>query len=501
MHMIVNKRPSVIERVHALLSDRTLLALLALAMAVRLAAIVAFPSLHHPDENFQLFEQAHRIAFGYGVVPWEFREGIRSPVLPYVLAALSWLGERLAGGPEGYLLVARSALAALSLIAVAAVYRMGQRTSRTHALMAGLVAATWFELVYFAGRPLTEAVATTFLVVALSTASVPPERLSFRRLAAIGFCLGLALMLRIHLAPGLLVVAVWVGALDLRGRWFPMALGGLVPLLVFGGADWLYWGAPFSSYLASVRVNLIDGKASIYGVEPPAYFFEYLAEIWAGALPAMAALILLRTRTSALWIVTALVIIATHAAIPHKEYRFVFPAYACLALVAAMGSADLIERLRRLSGSNHAGRALVALGAALWVGTSVTLAFAPGFKDEWFEARDLIEASFKLAHQPDLCGLLFYNDDWPSTGGYTHLHRNVPIYALEDDQDTARQSTDAFNAIILSRESLDDFTPQYTLQECSGTGDDDDVCIMKREGACTRAPDLEVNAMLLRTGE
>jgi len=352
MHMIVNKRPFILERVRALLADRTLLVLLALAMLVRFAAIIAFPSLHHPDENFQLFEQAHRIAFGYGVVPWEFRDGIRSPVLPYMLAALFWLGERVVGGPEGYLLVARSALAATSLLGVAAVYRMGRRTSQTHALMAGLVAATWFELVYFAGRPLTEAVATTCLVVALSLASAPQERLVFRRLVAIGFCLGLALMLRFHLAPGLLVVTVWLGRLDLRGRWCPMAIGGLAPLLVFGAADWLFWGSPFSSYVAALRIDLIDGKASSFGIEPPAYFFEQLADIWAGVLPAMAALILLRARTSALWIVVALVVVASHMAIPHKEYRFVFPAFACLVLVAAMGSADLIERLRRSQALN-----------------------------------------------------------------------------------------------------------------------------------------------------
>jgi phosphatidylinositol glycan class B len=500
MHTIVNKRPSILERARALLADRTLLDLLALAMLVRVAAIVAFPSLHHPDENFQLFEQAHRIAFGYGIVPWDFRDGIRSPVLPYALAAVFWLSERVVGGPEGYLLVARSTLAALSLVGVAAVYRMGERTSRTHALMAALVAATWFELVYFAGRPLTEAVATTFLVVALALASVPPERLGFRRLAAIGFCLGLALMLRFHLAPGLLVAAVWLGRLDLRGRWLPMALGGLLPLTVFGVADWLFWGAPFSSYVAALRIDLIDGKASIYGVEPPAFFFEQLADIWAGALPAMAALILLRARASGLWIVVALVIIASHMAIPHKEYRFVFPAFACLALVAAMGSADLIERLRRLSGADRAGPALVAAGAALWVGTSAALAFAPGFKDEWFEAGDLIAASFKLAHQGDPCGVLFYNHDWASTGGYAHLHRDVPIFALEADQDTARQSTDAFNVIILTHAFLDDFAPRYTLQDCSG-GEVDDVCIMKRDGGCTRVPDLEVNAMLRRIGE
>jgi hypothetical protein len=498
--MIVNKRPPVLERLAAVLADRTLLAVLALALVLRLAAIVWFPGLHHPDENFQLLEQAHRIAFGYGVVPWEFRDGIRSPVLPFMLAVLFRLAEPMVGGPQGYLLVARAALAALSLLGVAAVYRMGQQTSRTHALMAGLVAATWFELVYFAGRPLTEAVATTFLMVALALSSVPAELLQFRRLAAIGFCLGLALMLRFHLGPGLLVIAVWLGGSDLRGRWFPLAVGGLAPLLAFGIADWLYWGAPFSSYLAALHIDLIDGKASIYGVESPGYFFEQLADTWAGALPAMTALILLRARASVLWIAVALVIIASHMAIPHKEYRFVFPAFACLALVAAMGSADLIERMRLLPGSQQAGRALVAAGAALWVGTSAALAFAPGFKDEWFEAGDVVAASFRLAQEPDLCGVLFYNHDWAATGGYAHLHRDVPIYALADDQDSAQESTPAFNAIILTRASLADFMAQYQLQDCSGE-EDDDVCIMKREGACTPAPDLEVNAMLRRLGQ
>src|ERR1700681_2284483 len=47
MHMIASKRPSVLERVRGVLADRDLLILLGLALAVRLAAIVVFPSLHH----------------------------------------------------------------------------------------------------------------------------------------------------------------------------------------------------------------------------------------------------------------------------------------------------------------------------------------------------------------------------------------------------------------------------------------------------------------------
>jgi hypothetical protein len=74
------------------------------------------------------------------------------------------------------------------------------------------------------------------------------------------------------------------------------------------------------------------------------------------------------------------------------------------------------------------------------------------------------------------------------------------MYALADDQETAQRSTEAFNAIVLTHEFIDDFAPQYTVQECDGE-EGDDVCIMKREGGCTSAPDLEVNAMLRRTGE
>jgi hypothetical protein len=133
-------------------------------------------------------------------------------------------------------------LAAVSLVAVAAVYRMGRRTSLTHALMGGLVTATWFEFVYFAGKPLTEAVATTVFLLALSLASVSAADFTFRRLLAIGLSLGLCLMLRVHLLIGLFVIALWVGRLELRVRWWPMALGAVVPIMVFGVADWIAWG-------------------------------------------------------------------------------------------------------------------------------------------------------------------------------------------------------------------------------------------------------------------
>jgi hypothetical protein len=367
--------------------DWTLIGLLLGALLVRLAAIVKFPSLHFPDENFQLFEQGHRYFFGRGLVPWEFTVGSRSPVVPFLLGLVFAAAEPLTGGPEGYLFVARLLLALSSLAGVAAVYRMGQRVSPTHAVLGGLVTATWFEFVYFAGRPLTEVLATTVLLVGLSLASVSERELIGRRLTYIGFCFGLCVMLRLQLLPGILIAWIWVGRSQVE-RWALMAVGALMPVAVFGIADAVVWGEPFHSYFETVRLNLFQGVASDFGTAPFDWYLRLLAAHWSYATPLLLLLILLRTRSSALWILVALGILLTHSAIPHKEYRFIFPVAACLIVVAAMASADLSESLRaRRRRWAPAARLITFLIACTWVGVSAVLAFAPPFRAEWFVAR------------------------------------------------------------------------------------------------------------------
>src|ERR1035438_3090232 len=53
-------------------SKWTLAAVCALAVALRMAEAIAFPGYEYPDEIFQVLEQAHRLAFGNGIIPWEF---------------------------------------------------------------------------------------------------------------------------------------------------------------------------------------------------------------------------------------------------------------------------------------------------------------------------------------------------------------------------------------------------------------------------------------------
>ncbi len=61
---------------------------------------VLWPGIHYPDEVMQSLEQAHRLVFGSGLVPWEFRDGARSWLLPGMLAVPMWLGDAVAPDRE-----------------------------------------------------------------------------------------------------------------------------------------------------------------------------------------------------------------------------------------------------------------------------------------------------------------------------------------------------------------------------------------------------------------
>lgn len=468
-------------------SNRSLALLLALAAALRLATILAFPSLHHFDENFQLYEQAHRLAFGYGLVPWEFRDGTRSIVPPLLLSFVFRAAEPVFGGPQGYILAARIVLAMLSLAAVAAVYRMAERNGPVHGLLAGLVTASWFQIVYFAGRPLTEAVATTVLLVALPLATAPPTLYTRRRLLMIGCCLGLCLMLRLQLAPGLVVAALWIGRTHWRERWLPMLLGGLAPIVVFGLADWVTWGTPFISYVRAVFINVVLGKASEFGVSPTTWYVSDLFSKGPVAFAVLLTLIAVRARASMMWVAVAVAIIAVHSAIPHKEFRFIIPATACLTVVAALGAADLVERMRgALSPRRH--QVLVCGVAACWLAASFGLGFFGSFRDHWYTSRDVIAAETEIARAPNLCGVRFLQDWW-TTGGYAFLHRDVPVFAGADEG----APTAAYNMIVVPSALVSRFTPRFRMRTCVA----DSLCIMERDGPCTPAPEWDLRQKVL----
>jgi hypothetical protein len=114
------------------------------------AAIPRFFALHddsvfYPDEIFQTLEQAHRFAFGYGFIPWEFREAARSWLLPLVLGLTLKLAAAL-GMVRGPTLAhfARGLMVLLAFVGQWATIRLAYlRGGRAAAILAGAIYAAF----------------------------------------------------------------------------------------------------------------------------------------------------------------------------------------------------------------------------------------------------------------------------------------------------------------------------------------------------------------------
>ena len=145
---------------------RLLPLVLALAFAVRAAVALAGDFVLHPDEIMQYPEPAHRLAFGNGVVYWEYFYGARSWLVPGVVAAvLKLLATVGLGQPWWYVDAVKLLWCAVSLAIPAAMYWFARRHfSEAAARVALLAGGFWYELVGFAHKPMTEFVATAPLL-------------------------------------------------------------------------------------------------------------------------------------------------------------------------------------------------------------------------------------------------------------------------------------------------------------------------------------------------
>src|SRR3974390_2604093 len=123
--------------------------ILLLAFLLRLYVAVSFPNINHPDEVFQYIEQAHRLVFKYGFIPWEYRDAIRSWLVPGFLAGLLKIFAILGvSQPSIYLFLVAATLSALSLSVVFIGFLWGLRTQGTVAgIITATVCAVWYELI------------------------------------------------------------------------------------------------------------------------------------------------------------------------------------------------------------------------------------------------------------------------------------------------------------------------------------------------------------------
>ena len=462
--------------------------LLALAILLRLQPILVEPSAVWPDEIFQTSEPAHRLVFGSGLVAWEFQLGVRSWLLPGIIAGLMELSRIIGDGPDYYLPVIAVGFAGLAAAPVVCCFLWCRPLlGVAGALLAGLAVAVAAEPVYFGARTLSETVAGHLLVVGIWALEPGYPVVSRRRLFYGGALLGLVFATRVQLAPAIVVAMLWTNWRADRGR-LAATLAGLAAILAAAAVlDTLTLGYPFASVWRYVLYNVFYGVSSTFGVEPWPYYLLGELGVWGGAAATMLLLIGIGAWRLPLLLVVAIVILAVHSGIGHKEYRFIYPAIVPLTVLAGVGLAQMASWGREwLIGRRMPVAAAAATSAALavaWWG----LASLQVWNGATIEAHrqwmhdSLVAASF-VAHGPAPCGIGLYGlgDDWKAYGGYTYFHWPAPMYWPQDEAALAA-SAGAFDTLLYTK------TPPaalgFAIAHCIGA-----VCIAQRAGGCRALP-------------
>lgn len=469
----------------------TLAALLLLAAGLRLLPVLVSPSLNWADEIFQSTEQAHRLVYGTGLIPWEFQLGVRSWIFPGVVAALMEAARLLGDGPDYYLPVIATTFAALATAPVLCCYLWCRRSfGIAGAIVGGLAVAVAPELVYFGARTLIGVVAAHLLVIALYILD-PGYRIASRRRAFLGgFLLGLLFVLRIQLAPILALAGLCAMIRLPRDGLRALTAGAALALFAAALFDWATLGAPLASLWRYLDYNVFDGVSVIFGSEPWSYYLGGEIGLWHGAALVLAALVLLGARRFPMLLVYALAEAVALSAIAHKEYRFIYPVIVLFAVLAGLGLAQLAAWGRGwLRGKGMAPRPALCLAAGLvpafWCALAATIWTGPTMTALRRRDHDHLAAMSFVRREPRLCGVGLYGldgKDWAWSGGYTYLHRNVPIYWPKDAREFAATAA-GFNVLIYTK--APPAGAGFARRRCFGS-----VCVAERAKGCAPIPML-----------
>jgi len=466
-----------------------LVALVVVAIALRLEPILVEPSAVWPDEIFQASEPAHRLVYGSGLVAWEFQLGVRSWLLPGVIAALMELSRVAGDGPGYYLPLIAGSFAVLAAVPVICSFLWCRPLfGPAGALLAGAAIAVAPELVYFSARTLSEVVAAHVLVIALYVLEPGHRVTSYRRLFAGGALLGLVCVMRVQLAPAIVIAALWTNWRADRERVFAMLAGAVAILIGAGILDAATLGYPFASVWRYVVYNLFYGVSTTFGVEPWNYYLLGELGVWGGACTTFLLLAILGAVRKPLLLVVAVAILATHSAIAHKEYRFIYPTVLLLMVLGSFGLAQiaawardwLIERGKPRTIAAVAGSGL-ALG--WWCLASYQVWNGPTLTNHRERMHDSLVAASFVAQQPAVCGIGLYGlngEDWGVYGGYTYFHRPAPIYWPKDET-ALITAADGFDTLLYTQPPPP--TLGYNPLRCIG-----EVCVAQRAGGCRSIP-------------
>ncbi|NBC35250.1 mannosyltransferase [Novosphingobium sp. FSY-8] len=466
--------------------------------------------IYHADEIWQYLEPAYGVATGRWVETWDYVAGIRGWFLPVALSLPVRAGLWLSADGQAHVYAVRATLAFASLGVVWAFHDLARPFGRLHAWLALWVAAVWPDILFFAVRSSGEAIAISLILPGLAWGARARASGAWRQALLAGLLLGLGAVARFQFVPALLVFGIWMAWPWRAHVRLPLIVGaGALAGLALGGlGDVLMGRPPLGWIVQNVTINLVQGRANHYGVEPPLWLVEQMLRAWSHAAWVIVPLMLIGMRRRPELMAMVVVVVAQHALIAHKELRFVLLASVLSLLLAALGAADAAQMLGRWRARQAHMRAdgpmpaaalpsvdaptprlLAALMAGLFA-LSVTMAVGDGFVENWGLGGTNIATQVAAGQQPGLCGLAAYAmPDHPALA-HALIQRPVPLLLFDGPQAPAQMAADRarFNVVLAARGDAGALPAGFALVTCPRQMHkplaDQGLCIFARPGPC-----------------
>jgi hypothetical protein len=99
-----------------------------------------------------------------------------------------------------------------------------------------------------------------------------------------------------------------------------------------------------------------------------------------------------------------------------------------------------------------------------------------------------------VRRDPGVCGVGYWGQHWAWTGGYTHIHRKIPIL-MPVTKGELQQDAGQFN-LLISRGAMVTPPAGFSLDHCTL-----EVCAYRRTGMCAPPGPDEINNHLRQIGQ
>lgn len=379
-----------------------------------------------PDEFWQADEVAHRLAFGWGELTWEWTVAapVRSAIVPAVYAMpLALLRAAGLDSPGAVVASPRVLHALVGTAGDVLAHRVARNwfDDERVARWALLLHTTAWCVLYCWSRALSN---TLEALLTLTALAFPTSRLGVA-------CMALSAVIR---PPGALTWVLWAVAVQPEplGRWLVRAAPVATAVLVASALvdRWLFgvWTLPWLNFLLFNG----SGAASHYGTHPWHWYASSgLPTLWGPYAPAVLVGVWSgRPRGPAALFLVALPLALS--CIGHKEFRFLLPSLSVSLVYAARGIARFLA-----AGSRWR---VVLVGASLVCNVGMAAYFGGVHQQGPIAASAYLRARLRPGQH---VGMLVPCHSLP---GHAHLHvPNVTLHHLRCDPHDVDES-DAFFA-------------------------------------------------------